>query len=87
MSDTRDSFDVVKDLLKSRHEGLLDIRVLSDARPHIENVVRRLERLRAMSPVFSGIGFGEDLYALVKELGIGKKQLRFPLLSRVAALL
>ncbi|MCE9581193.1 MAG: hypothetical protein K8T20_01620 [Planctomycetes bacterium] len=87
MSDTRDSFDVVKDLLKSRNEGLLDIRVLSDARPHIENVVRRLERLRAMSPVFAGIGFGEDLYALVKELGIGKKQLRFPLLSRVAALL
>lgn len=83
----RDSFDVVKDLLASRQQGLLDMTVLRDARPHIEEVVRRLERLRAMSPAFAGVGFGEELYELVKGLGIGKKQYRFPLLSRVAALL
>ncbi|KAF0246683.1 MAG: hypothetical protein FD180_502 [Planctomycetota bacterium] len=87
MSEKRDSFDVVKDLLESRHQGLLDMNVLRDARPHVEEVVRRLERLRAMSPAFAGVGFGESLYELVKELGIGKKQYRFPLLTRVAALL
>lgn len=83
----RDSFDVVKDLLASRQQGLLDMAVLRDARPHIEEVVRRLERLRALSPAYAGVGFGEELYELVKNLGIGKKQVRFPLLSRVAALL
>lgn len=87
MTEKRDSFDVVKDLLNARQQGMLDMAVLRDARPHIEEVVRRLERLRAMSPAFAGVGFGEELYDLVKELGIGKKQFRFPLLTRVAALL
>ena len=87
MSEKRDSFDVVKDLLVARNQGMLDMAVLRDARPHIEEVVRRLERLRAMSPAFAGVGFGDQLYELVKGLGLEKKQYRFPLLSRVAALL
>ena len=87
MSEKRDSFDVVKDLLAARDQGMLDMDVLRDARPHIEEVVRRLERLRAMSPAFASVGLGESLYELVKALGIGKKQFRFPLLTRVAALL
>jgi hypothetical protein len=87
MSETRDAYDIVKDLLEAKRAGQLDMRVLRDARPAIEDVVRRLERVRAMSPSFANVGFGEELYELVKSLGERKQPLRFPLLSRVAALL
>jgi len=82
----RNSFDVVKDLLAAREVGLLDMQTLRDARPHIEDVVGRLERVKAMFPG-QPLALGEGVYALVQTLGEAKRPLRFPLLSRVAALL
>jgi hypothetical protein len=86
----RDAFDVVKDLLAAKEAGQLDMQILRDARPAIEEVVRRLERVKALAPSFANVGFGEQIYELVKVLGMEKTQKRvprFPLLSRVAALL
>jgi len=83
----RDAIDIVKDLLVAKEAGQLDMQVLRDARPAIEEVVRRLERVKALAPSFSGVGLGEEVYALVTALGEKKRSLRFPLLGRAAALL
>ncbi|MBI2921747.1 MAG: hypothetical protein HYY18_11745 [Planctomycetes bacterium] len=83
----RDAFDIVKDLLEAKRAGQLDLQILRDARSAIEEVVRRIERVKAMSPAFASVGFGDEVYELVASLGEKKKPLRFPLLSRVAALL
>lgn len=83
----RDAFDVVKDLLAAKEAGQLDLAILRDARPAIEEVVARLERVKALAPSFAQVGLGEEVYQLVTMMGEKKKPARFQLLTRVAALL
>jgi hypothetical protein len=75
---TRDSFDVVREMLLAREAGLIDMTTLRDALPHLQEIARRIESLHAQSPYYASLGLSEAVHELLKLMPNPAKKVEIP---------
>jgi hypothetical protein len=82
----KDPLEVVRQFVADLREGRVKQGQAREIRRELEEVARRLQRVRALGGDYARVGLGEETEALLASVGRGGILRKFPCLRKAAVL-